>query len=226
MRRATAFECIAAIAAFPGPFVGDDGKPEQIVIAGVTPNFFTVLGARIAFGRNFVEADGRRRPRRRRTDRTASRCRSIPRGCRRQITILSHSFWQRKFGGDSSVIGKTIQIFGRRGDDRRCRGAGAHDWSSRPGSAGSRAGARRLSRRFASTAATASRHQRALPRRRTTQARREPGDGERAARRVSRPTSNRAFRSRRRRTRCGTPSRCRRTSSRAFGRRFSRSWAR
>ena len=38
--RATAFESIAAISAGPGNFVGDDGKPEQIIIAGVTTNFF------------------------------------------------------------------------------------------------------------------------------------------------------------------------------------------
>ena len=28
------------------------------------------------------------------------------------MTILSHAFWERKFGSDSSVIGKTIQIGG------------------------------------------------------------------------------------------------------------------
>jgi putative ABC transport system permease protein len=28
------------------------------------------------------------------------------------MTILSHAFWQRRFGGDSSVIGKTVTIFG------------------------------------------------------------------------------------------------------------------
>ena len=28
------------------------------------------------------------------------------------MTILSHAFWERKFGSDSSVIGKTVQIFG------------------------------------------------------------------------------------------------------------------
>ena len=111
--RATAFESIAGIAAFPGPFVGDDAKPEQIVVAGVTPNFFTLLGARVAFGRNFVESDAQAPP-------------PPPNGPNGvpvppdpatlppQITILSHRFWQRKFGGDSSVIGKTVQVFGLR----------------------------------------------------------------------------------------------------------------
>src|SRR4051794_34014148 len=53
--RATSFESIAAVIANPTPFIGEDRKPEEIIIAGVTPNFFLVLGTRIAFGRNFVE---------------------------------------------------------------------------------------------------------------------------------------------------------------------------
>jgi putative ABC transport system permease protein len=111
--KATAFESIAGIAAFPGPFVGDDAKPEQIVVAGVTPNFFTVLGARIAFGRNFVEADGAAPP----PPPNGPDGKPLPVDPARlppQITIISHGFWERKFGGDSSVIGKTIQIFGLR----------------------------------------------------------------------------------------------------------------
>jgi predicted permease len=111
--RATAFESIAGVSAFPGPFVGDDGKPDQIIVAGVTPNFFTLLGARVAFGRNFVESDGTPPP-------------PPPKGPNGQplpvdlatlppgITVLSHPFWERKFGSDSSVIGKTVQIFGIR----------------------------------------------------------------------------------------------------------------
>jgi putative ABC transport system permease protein len=111
--RATAFESIAGIFTFPGPFVGDDAKPEQIAVAGVTPNFFTLLGARIAFGRNFVEADAAAPP----PPPKGPDGKPLPFDPARlppQITILSHGFWQRKFGGDSSVIGKTVQIFGLR----------------------------------------------------------------------------------------------------------------
>jgi putative ABC transport system permease protein len=110
---ATAFESIAGVSAFPGPFSGDDGKPEQIVVAGVTPNFFTLLGARIAFGRNFVEADAAAPP----PPPKGPDGKPLPFDPARlppQITILSHGFWQRKFGADSSVIGKTVQIFGLR----------------------------------------------------------------------------------------------------------------
>src|SRR5215475_7316969 len=103
--QATAFQSIAAINANPGPIVADDGKPEQIVIAGVTPNFFSLLGTRIVFGRNFVEADGAPQPQR--PPVPPPNPATLP----PSMTILSHSFWERKFASDSSVIGKTVQIF-------------------------------------------------------------------------------------------------------------------
>jgi predicted permease len=105
---ATAFESIAAISSGPASFVGDDGKPEQIIDAGVTPSFLTTLGARIAFGRNFVEADGYAPP-----PPAGGNAAAAPPGPQLPaITILSHAFWERKFAGDSAVIGKTVQIFG------------------------------------------------------------------------------------------------------------------
>lgn len=107
--QATAFESIASISGGRGNFLGPDGKPQQITTAGVTPNFFTTLGARIAFGRNFVEADGYLPPRPSNVpnDPTAPPPTRLP-----DITILSHAFWQKEFGSDSSVIGKTVQVGG------------------------------------------------------------------------------------------------------------------
>ncbi|HEY6828927.1 MAG TPA: ABC transporter permease [Gemmatimonadaceae bacterium] len=104
----TAFESIAGINSGRVPFVGEDGKPEQIVGAGVTSNFFTTLGTKIVFGRNFVESDGTPPPRPAAPPNpNAARPPQPP-----AMTILSHAFWQRKFGGDSSVIGKTLQVNG------------------------------------------------------------------------------------------------------------------
>jgi len=110
--RATAFESIAAINAGPGNFVGDDGKPEQIIIAGVTTNFFSVLGTRIVYGRNFAETDGTPQPPP--PPQVAGQPPVAPNPANRlpTMTILSHSFWERKFGSDSAIIGKTIQLFG------------------------------------------------------------------------------------------------------------------
>ena len=112
LERATAFEQIAAINAGPGNFVGEDGKPEQIITAGVTPNFFSTLGTRIAFGRNFQASDGIAPPPP--PPPIAGQPAPAPNPANQlpQMAILSHGFWQRRFGGDSSVIGKTIQVFG------------------------------------------------------------------------------------------------------------------
>jgi putative ABC transport system permease protein len=107
---ATAFENIAAASALPGPFVGQDGKPEQIIVASVTPNFFTLLGKHIAFGRNFVAADATPGP-----PPQMDNGRLVPQNPANQppaMTILSHAFWLRRFGADSSVVGKTVKIFG------------------------------------------------------------------------------------------------------------------
>ena len=110
LEHATAFEHIAAVNAGPATFVGDDGKPEQIIAAGVTPEFFTLLGTHIGFGRNFVAADGTPPPPPQVVN--GQRVPPNPADQPPAMTILSHAFWQRRFGGDSSVIGKTVQLFG------------------------------------------------------------------------------------------------------------------
>jgi putative ABC transport system permease protein len=109
--QATAFQDIAGVASGPSTFVGDDGKPEQIQLAGVTTNFFTLLGARIGFGRNFVEADGTPPARQAgNATQTGVAAAGAPQERLPVIAILSHPFWVRRFNGDSSVIGKTIQV--------------------------------------------------------------------------------------------------------------------
>ncbi|HVX38592.1 MAG TPA: ABC transporter permease, partial [Gemmatimonadaceae bacterium] len=104
LQHATAFQSIAGAASFPSNFVADDQQPEQVINAGVTTNFFTTLGAHIPFGRNFSESDGTPPPRP--IPGTAPSPDSRP----PTIAILSYGFWQRRFGGDSSVIGKTAQL--------------------------------------------------------------------------------------------------------------------
>ena len=57
----TAFESIAGINSGRVAFMGEDGKPEQVVGAGVTPNFFSTLGTKIVYGRTSSKPTGRRR---------------------------------------------------------------------------------------------------------------------------------------------------------------------
>ena len=110
LERATAFQNIAGINAGIGSFVGDDGKPEQINVAGVTSNFFSVLGTRIAFGRNFAASDAAPPPPQPPPAPGQPAPPPNPANQLPAMTILSHGFWERRFGGDSSVIGKTVQI--------------------------------------------------------------------------------------------------------------------
>jgi putative ABC transport system permease protein len=69
------------------------GEPEQLYISYTTPSFFSLLGVRPLLGRALEPADDRD---------------GVP-----LVTVLSHRLWQRKFGGDSSIVGKSVTLGGR-----------------------------------------------------------------------------------------------------------------
>jgi predicted permease len=66
-----------------------DGNPERVWAELVTANFFDVMGVRPILGRTFL-AEEERTP-------NAS-----------PVVVLSYSLWQRRFGGDPSVIGRRV----------------------------------------------------------------------------------------------------------------------
>jgi len=116
-----AFEQIAALQTSPtSTYTNSDGTSELISTAAVTTNMFSVLGLPVAFGRDFVAGDG-----------TPNQIVQIPAGAGAAgagagagapagprppplpvMGILGYDFWQRKFGGDPSIVGKTITLFG------------------------------------------------------------------------------------------------------------------
>ena len=63
------------------------GAPEQVLGRRVTPNFFSVLGVPPLLGRPFTEDE----------DRTGA-----------PVAVVSFALWQRRYGGDPSVIGRKI----------------------------------------------------------------------------------------------------------------------
>ena len=69
------------------------GEPVDVPGAQATPSFFAVLGSRVAMGRTFAAED-------------------VVDGATR-VVILSHEWWQNTFGGDSSVVNRTIMLNGR-----------------------------------------------------------------------------------------------------------------
>jgi len=66
------------------------GDPEQLDGMIVSANFFSLLGVSPERGRIFQADDGR-----------ASAAR---------VAIISHDFWQQRFGGDPNAIGKTLNV--------------------------------------------------------------------------------------------------------------------
>jgi predicted permease len=70
-----------------------DGKGEHCVVSRVTGNYFTTLGIQPALGRFILPSEGQ----------TPG---ADP------IFVLGYAYWQKRFGGDKSVIGKQVDIDG------------------------------------------------------------------------------------------------------------------
>ena len=66
------------------------GDPERLVGVGVSRNFLDFLGVKLEVGRNFVEQE------------------SIWNGA--PAVILTHGLWERRFGGDRAIIGRSITL--------------------------------------------------------------------------------------------------------------------
>ncbi len=100
-----ALEDVAAVRTGRQVMPGKDGAPEQVRLGFVTPNFFDLMGAGIALGRDFEEADGRPQAPAPQTTGGGPAPGSSPLPV---VAILSHDYWQRRYGGDSQVIGQRI----------------------------------------------------------------------------------------------------------------------
>ncbi len=97
-QQTTVFDGLASVRTNHAPVTIADAEPERVPVALITPDFFSVIGATVVLGSDFVEADG--------NPVTASeQATAMP-----LTTILSHEFWQRRFGGRPDAVGSTIQL--------------------------------------------------------------------------------------------------------------------
>ncbi len=69
-----------------------DGRPEVVRAGRVSTNFFDVLGASPCLGRTFLSNEG-------------------VEGAQ-HVAVLGYEFWQRRFGGDPSVLQRVIRLDG------------------------------------------------------------------------------------------------------------------
>lgn len=85
------FEALAAYSATGFTLTGSE-EPERLRGTNVSEAFFRVLGARPLHGRTFLPEE------------------DTP--GRNLVAVLSHGLWQRRFGGDPAVVGKSIVLDG------------------------------------------------------------------------------------------------------------------
>lgn len=90
-RMATSFTGMAAFSDVTVDLTGS-GEPEKIPLQGVSASYFDVLGVRPMLGRTFVPGDD-------------TEGRNI-------VVVLANRLWQQRFGGDPSIIGRSIVLNG------------------------------------------------------------------------------------------------------------------
>jgi predicted permease len=113
-REATFFDGIAAIVTGNNvPFGPDNETPEPITIARASTNIFSVLGTPVVRGRSFTDDDGTPNP----VQPVAAPGQPLAQGPPQPqlpvVGILGYNFWLRKFGGDTSMVGKNVILAGR-----------------------------------------------------------------------------------------------------------------
>ena len=89
--QATSFEQVAAVEPYSFDFTGD-GAPEVFYASLVTEGFFEVLGAGAALGRTFLPEE-------------------FQPGS--GVVVLTHGFWERRFGGDAGILGRSLTLDGQ-----------------------------------------------------------------------------------------------------------------
>jgi putative ABC transport system permease protein len=90
-QRNTVFERMAAHQVQWADLI-DQGEPERLGTVQATADFFDVLGIRPAAGRLFQIGDDQ--------------------ADRDKIVVLSYGLWQRRFGGDAQIIGRSLNLAG------------------------------------------------------------------------------------------------------------------
>ena len=104
----TTFESMAAVYTGRTTIPKEDGAPEQIRFAFVTPNIFRLLGAKITFGRDFVEEDGQPQPPQQQAGSAAGTQAAPPSPPLPTIAILSYRYWQQRYGGNTTILGRRM----------------------------------------------------------------------------------------------------------------------
>ncbi len=94
-KQSKTFQSIAGYGSYGYVFRGAAG-PEMLIGARASVNFFSTLGVKPILGRDFAAGD----------DTVVST--EAPVGPK--VALLTYKFWQRQYGGDPCVVGRTMQL--------------------------------------------------------------------------------------------------------------------
>ena len=93
-RRSHSFEKMAAYVPFQLTMtVTGDGAPEEVPANFATREFFSILGAQPAMGRDFLPED------------------DVP--GKDRVALISDGFWRRRYGADPHIVGRKLSIQGQ-----------------------------------------------------------------------------------------------------------------
>jgi predicted permease len=89
-------DTIESASAYAMNFIGlsHEGQAQRVLVSYVTGNYFSMLGLEPVAGRLIRPEEG--------TVEGAD-----------PVVVLSHAYWQRRFGGDASIVGNAVSINGR-----------------------------------------------------------------------------------------------------------------
>jgi len=88
------FSGLAAHTGLPLSITGGTGDPQQVFGEIVTGNYLTVLGAKPLLGRGFLPDEDQ-----------------VPGA--KLVCMLGYGEWQKRFGGDAGIVGRTISLNGQ-----------------------------------------------------------------------------------------------------------------
>lgn len=95
------FQDLGGVFAFPNTFTGEDGRPERANVGIVTTNYFGLVGARFALGRDFTADDGLPQP----PPPAPGAQNNGPPPARLPImAIISYEYFEQRFGGNSAIL--------------------------------------------------------------------------------------------------------------------------
>jgi predicted permease len=92
--QAQSFSEMAALDASRSFNVSENGEPERLRSYQVSPNYFQLLGVTARVGRTLMPGDDH--------------------PDQKQIVVLSQNIWQRRFGMDPGIVGKTMRLDGEK----------------------------------------------------------------------------------------------------------------